>query len=464
MSGSDGLFPALARRLLAVTSAGALASGLILCLLLGLSTPLPARAQPPSVPPPDLAALETKLGEGPSLAELISYAYRANPRIKAARAEWRAATERYRVDTALDDPEVMLEGMYMVDSSGGGVKPDDWKVTFTQPLPLPGRLTKAGKVAVGEATIARLRLDLTVRDAALSIRESYEELGYLREAARLAKAEQGLIDQARKSGETAAAQGRAATVEVLKAQAQSGQLHYDLLLAEESADNERVRLNALLNRPPEAALGPLPALPIRTLAYPLEEIYRLALAHQEEIKLARASADKARDLVELTRYDTLPRLSLGVSYGDEYRAQQVGVQAGLSLPIWLGKNAGRMEAARAEAEKAGFLLKAQINDSRARIRDLYFRLKNSERLVRLYADDLIPQANRAMQTAETSFSQGQGEFADYLETSAAWYSFHLALARAEADYGQFLARLESQAGRTLTGGEGDQAGGRGETR
>ncbi|MDA8160333.1 MAG: hypothetical protein M0T76_06400, partial [Desulfobacteraceae bacterium] len=77
MSGSDGLFPALARRLLAVTSAGTSASGLILCLMLGLTAPLPARAQPPSVPPPDLAALETKLGEGPSLAELISYAYRA---------------------------------------------------------------------------------------------------------------------------------------------------------------------------------------------------------------------------------------------------------------------------------------------------------------------------------------------------------------------------------------------------
>ncbi|MDA8417785.1 MAG: hypothetical protein M0Z90_01995, partial [Desulfobacteraceae bacterium] len=129
MSVSDGLLPVLFRRLLAVTSAGDWAIGLTLCLVLGLAAPLSARAQPPSFQPPDLAALETKLGEGPSLAELISYAYRANPRIKAARAEWRAATERYRVDTALDDPEVMLEGMYMVDSSGGGVKPDDWKVT-----------------------------------------------------------------------------------------------------------------------------------------------------------------------------------------------------------------------------------------------------------------------------------------------------------------------------------------------
>lgn len=432
---------------------------LALGLLCAVSLAQPLRA---AEPPEDAALvdLERQIAEKPALPDLLAYAYRTSPQIQAAKAEWRAAVETYRVDTAWEDPEVMLEGMYMASMFGETSTPEDWKVTLTQPLPLPGQLSAAGRVANNEAAMARLRLDSAVRDTALRLRESYAELRYLREAKRLAAANQELLDQTRRVGESGAAGGRVALVDVMKAQAQSGQVRYDLLLAEDSARTEETRLNAILNRPPEAALGPLAPVQIRPLAYSLSEIHALAEENQEEVKLARIDLARANDKVDLTRYDTLPRLTLGASYGDTDQVQQVGVQASLSLPLWLGKNVSRMAAARAEADKARHLAQAQINDSRATIRDTYFRLQNSARLVRLYADDLIPQANRAMQTGETWFSKGQGSFTDYLETSAAWYNFHLALARAQADYAKLLARLESQAGRDLTSrDEGDAPAG-----
>ena len=114
-----------------------------------------------------------------------------------------------------------------------------------------------------------------------------------------------------------------------------------------------------------------------------------------------------------------------------------------------------MDTAQAEVDKMRALNKVQVNETRSAIRDIYFRLQNSDRLITLYRDDLIPQANRAMQTAETWFKTGQGSFSDYVETAGAWYNFHLALARAKADYGKFLARLESLVGMSLTERETD---------
>ncbi len=401
-----------------------------------------------------VADLEKRIAGQPALADLVAYAYRESPIIQAARAEWRSAVERYRVDTALDDPEVMLEGMYMSETAGDQAKPDEWKVTLTQPLPMPGQLSKAGAVASAEAGIARLRLDSAVRDTTLRIRESFHELLYLREATRLAQANRDLLDQLRKAGETAAASNnRASLVDVMKAQAQTGQAGYDLLLLQESERTEQTRLNSILNREPEAPIGSLTEAPFQTVVYTLEELYPLSETNLEEIRMAQASVDKADALVALTRYETLPRFTMGVSYGDVNQNQQVGVQAGLSLPLWLGKNFGRMGAARAEAEKMRAQRSAQVNEARAAVREVYFRLQNSERLVRLYRDDLIPQANRALQTAETWYKEGQGSFSDYTETVAAWYNFQLALARARADYGKFLARLESLAGRSLTARE-----------
>lgn len=396
------------------------------------------------------AEQEKQIAEQPTLPILVAFAYLESPMIKAARAEWRAAVEQYRVATALDDPELMLEEMYMTETYTDPSNPDDWKVTLTQPLPLPGRLAKAGRVASADAGLARLRLDSTVRDTILRLRESYQELLYLREALRLAEANQGLLDQLRKAGETAASNNRAALIDIMKAQAQAGQLQYDFLLLQELQRTEQTRLNSILNRTPDAPIGNLADDQIRPLLYNLDEIYSLAESNFEEIRMAQASITKAEAMASLARYETLPQFKLGVSYGEEGQIKQATVQAGFALPIWFGKNAGRLGAAQAEVEKAQALRTVQVNETRGAIGDTYFRLQNSGRLVLLYRDDLVPQANRAMQTAETWFKAGQGSFSDYAETTSAWYNFHLALARAKADYGKFLARLESLAGQSLT--------------
>lgn len=401
-----------------------------------------------------VADLEKEIAGQPSLSDLVAYAYHASPMIKAARAEWRAAIEKYRIDTAFDDPEVMLEGMYMPEMYTDPFNPDDWEVTLTQPLPLPGRLAKAGVVASVEAGLARLRLDVTVRDTTLRLRESYQELLYLREAKRLAAANREQLDQLRKVGETAPV-NRASLVDVMKAQAQSGQLQYDALLLHESEQTELARINSILDRTPEAVIGSLADEPVRSVAYSLQEIYPLAEANLEEVRMAQANVTRAEGMMDLTRYENLPQFKLGVAYGEVSEVKQVKVQAGFSLPLWFDKRAGRMDTAQAEVDKMRALNKAQVNETRSAIRDIYFRLQNSDRLITLYRDDLIPQANRAMQTAETWFKTGQGSFSDYVETASAWYNFHLALARAKADYGKFLARLESLAGMSLTERETD---------
>ncbi|MBI5016228.1 MAG: TolC family protein [Deltaproteobacteria bacterium] len=429
-----------------------LAAGLA-ALALGL--PVPARAADSAgraAAPGGTAgdSREARIAQGATLDDLTAYSYRENPMIEAARQEWRAVVEKYRVDTAYENPEVMVEGMYMQDTFGDRARPDDWKVTVSEPIPLLGRLGTAGAVTEADARIARLKLDATVRDVSVQVRESYEELCYLREAKRVAAANKDLLDQLRKVGETAYAGNRAALVDVMKAQAQSGQLQYDALLLEELERTEKTRLNALLNRAPDAPLGPLADEPVRPVVYSVEELYPLAEANLEEIRIAQAGVEKAQAMLSLTRYENLPEVKLGLSYGEQNLARQIGVQATFMLPVWPGKNFGRTGSARADLEKMRAMRASQINDSRAMIRDTYFRLQNSDRLIRLYRDDLLPQAAKAMETAETWFKQGQGSFSDYVETESAWYNFQLALARAKADYGKFLARLEKLAGRSLT--------------
>jgi cobalt-zinc-cadmium efflux system outer membrane protein len=397
----------------------------------------------------ETAALEEKISNGASLPDLLQYAYGANPSIKAARQGWKAVIERYRVETAYPDPEVVANYY---------PKPlmAEYDVMLSQMIPFPGKLAKAGEAMQAEIQMARLELDKALRDVIVGIRESYHELLYIQDAKRVVALTRDLLEHLRKVGETSYAQNRATFFDVVKAQSQLAQLQYDAVLLEDLEQTEKVQLNSLLNRPPGAGIKLLGGEPPPAVAYQLEELYSLAHKYQEEIRLAEAQINKARTRIGMAKYEYLPSFRVGVSYArgnpdmvpPEFR-DSVGVQFGLSIPLWFDKNAGRLQEAQAEEQKALSMKTAQINQTNAMIRNLYFRLKNSERLIILYRDQLLPQAARAMEVAETWFREKQGAFSDFVETEAVYYNFQLSLARAKADYGKYLAQVERLCGLSL---------------
>jgi outer membrane protein TolC len=220
-------------------------------------------------------------------------------------------------------------------------------------------------------------------------------------------------------------------------------------------------MNALLNRAPDTPIKLLDGESLPPLAYTLEEIYHLVVQYQEEVQIAESQINKARARSGLAKYEYLPEFRLGLFYagiGKPDVAMQpqdagrdaVGVQFGISIPLWFGRNSSRVDEARAEAQRALSLKTAQVNNSHAQVRNLYFRLKNAERLIVLYRDQLLPQASQSMEIAETWFRERQGSFSDFLETEATYYNFQLSLARAKADYGKYLALTERLCGRSLT--------------
>ena len=394
--------------------------------------------------------LEKKMIEGASVGDLVAYAYKANPSVQSAREAWKGIIGRYRVETAYPDPE-----------AGATYYPKplmaEYEMMISQSIPFPGKLSKAGEVVEAEIQMARLELDKALRDVVVSIRESYYELFYIKEARKIVALNRDLLEHLRKVGETTYAQGRTTFFDVVKAQSQLAQLQYDAVLLEDLEQTEKAQLNSLLNRPPGSEIKLLNGEPLPSVVYKIEEIYGLAHKYQEEIRQAETQINKARARIGLAKYEYLPMFRVGLSYarGNPEMVlpkfiDSVGVQFGLSIPLWLNKNAGRLEEAKAEEQKALFLKEAQIKQTNATIRNLYFRLQNSERLVRLYRDQLLPQAARAMEIAETWFREKQSSFTDFIETEAVYYNFQLSLARAKADYGKYLAQMERQSGISLT--------------
>ncbi len=394
------------------------------------------------------------------LSDLIHYAYAHNPAIVQAREAWRATAENYRVATGYPEPQLMVT--WFPEPIETRLGPQDWNAQISQMIPFPGKLSKAGELVAADARMARLKLDMTVKQIVLSVREAFHELDYIRQARKIADHNATLLDHIRKIAETAHADSRATLTDVVKAQSQRGQLQYDILLLEELEQTEVTRLNGLLNRPPESAIGELQPLSLNPLATDLDAIYQLAEANQEEILMAQVGVDKGDTKVALARFQNLPDFKVGLFYAgigdpdvarppDDAGRDAIGIQAGISIPLWFGTNNSRVDKAMAEKSAARAEKALRVNTVRTTVRTLYFKTRNAQRIMTLYEADLIPQAARSMALAEVWYREGESSFTDFIETQSVWYNFQLALARARADYGINLARLERLAGKELAG-------------
>ena len=389
------------------------------------------------------------------LSDLLQYALRTNPSIASSKESWKVFIENYRIGKSYPDPQLMMS--YFPSPIETRLGPQDWSLTLSQAIPFPGRLTQQGKVLEKDGKISKLKLDKTIKTIVKSVSTSFYELIYIQNAIRIAKINFNLNQELLKISENSYADDKALFYDVSKAQAQTAQIQYDILLLEELEQTEKTRINTLVNREPDADLGIAQKLAFRQIVYELKDIYKLSQENQEDILIANEKIQKADELIKLSKFENLPSFKLGLFYagiGDpdvsnlprDAGDDALGIQFGLTLPLWFEKNKSRVSKALAGKQKARAQKMVITNKTHARISRLWFKLQNSKRLITLYKDNLIPQSLRSVKTAETWYREGEGSFSDFLEIQASAYNFQLSLARAKADYGKTLIKLEQLAG------------------
>ena len=120
--------------------------------------------------PPVAAEGQTFIGTV-QLADLIDQAYTHNPSIQQAREAWRATVENYRITTGYPNPQLMVT--WFPEPIETRLGPQDWNARISQMIPFPGKLSKAGELVAADVRIARLKLDMAVKETLLALRESY---------------------------------------------------------------------------------------------------------------------------------------------------------------------------------------------------------------------------------------------------------------------------------------------------
>lgn len=391
----------------------------------------------------------------PGLRDLAAEVLERNPGVRAARAQARAAVLRAPQVRALPDPVAGVTAFLATPETRTG--PQRFSVGLSQGLPWFGKLDLKEKAALLAA--AALESDVEAKRLRLvtETRRFYYELAFLRRHREIRQELRGHLTAHEEIARARYASGVGSGQGVIKLQAEITKVDNELLSIDARRAALAAQINALRDRP---AAEPLPLqqlIETEAAALELESLIRTAFESRPELEGADARIARAETLVSLAEKGYRPDFKVGLTYTlvdgrDDAagRAQPpegngddiLGLQGGITIPIWRKKLAAGVEEALELTLAAEEMKRDVIAGIEARVGDLAQRLPLSWQQLRLLEDLLIVQAEEALDSAQAGYIASTLNALDLLDAEHVLFQANTATARAHADYLIGVARLE----------------------
>jgi outer membrane protein TolC len=391
-----------------------------------------ARYRPHDAKPP-----LPELSEKSSLQDLITYALLSNPRVEAAFYDWTGAVEEITTARSLPDP--MLN--FSADISKGasalsvGLMSDpgiNW--------PGPGKLPLKAEAAYGEALKLRAAYEDQLLATALAVKRAYYQIWVLEEQIRWTHKTLALVDEIEALARRRLAVGKVTQQDVLRAQIERDQLRNQLANLQDSHGPLEARLRAALALEAGAAMPKLtPRLDPTAAGLTEQSLLESAFQRNPRLKAMRAEVLQAVALFQLARKTTVPDYSWGVGVGGP--PVMVSPSFGITLPIWRDKVAAEIARGSTGVGAAQARVSAEELDLAVRFAETAYAWREADRNCTLFAAQLIPKADAALESATAGYVGGQSNFIDLLEAQRTILQFHMDYAVAQGQRELVLAEM-----------------------
>lgn len=388
-----------------------------------------------------LFALAPGVCDAITLAEAQALALTHNPDLAHARLELQALQGAEAQAGARPNPEL---GVLLEDTRAA---------TRTTTVQLSQAIELGGKRAARQAAAAQAReqaaVALTARqaDVRAAVAAAFFELLGADAQRQLAEAGVKLAQDAAGAADKRLQAGKVPPLEVAKARVAEAQARAELAQAHSEGLQARARLAALWGQGPQAVThaeggaGTLPDQPseAQLAAWaadaPALQLARLDIAHRQ----ALTDGERARRTPDVT-------VTVGAKRDAELGRTQAVIGFSLPLPVADRNQGGLLEALRRE-DQAREALAATTLRLQADVAAAAERLRASREQARLLADDALPVAQTAFETAMKGYELGKFAFLDVLDAQRSLFQLrrqqlqHTADAhRAAADLARLLGR------------------------
>lgn len=410
---------------------------------------LPSKGLPEELP---------ELTSQSTLKDYLVYAALNNPGLKAAFLRWKAALEKIPQVTALPDPHFTYA--YFIQSVETRVGPQNQSFALNQTFPWFGKLQLQGNAAVEAARAEKARYDAARLKLFYQVKDVYYEYYYLAKAIAVTKENLGYVKYLESVARAGFASGIIPYADVVRAEVEIGKLEDRLKTLSDEAEPIAARLNAALNRPPDAPLFWPQKLKEEKVSFTSNQLVTWLKEYNPELKAIGFQAAGEKWNIARAKKNYFPDVTLGLTGIDTGQALMPTPDSGkdpiiasvsINVPIWWSKY--RAEVRQADARYKSLLRERsdRENTLTADVKFADYKFRDAARKIALYRGALVPEAKQAFDVSLQGYQTGTETFANVVDSIRVLLQFELSYERAFADREQSLAKLEMLVGGTIPG-------------
>lgn len=392
------------------------------------------------------------VGPPVTLADLLREASEHNPDLVALRQQIEVTRQRPQQARALNPPMAEAQVWQWPINTLNPANTNMYMFMVRQDL--PGRGKRELRAAVAEKDIALADNEVTIRARQIvnEIKQAYASLFIARKAIDIHLASVDLLGQIADVSQVKYTTGRISQQDVLKPMVELSKLHSDIIQFDEQANLASARLNVLVNRAPETAIGPLVEPRDETLPA-TADVQRLAIERQPELERARLEIQRAEAELASAKRDYKPDYSVQGGYMLMPRMTDAWMgSVAVSWPKapWSrGKLDARVAEQRSAVDAAKARERAMENMVRLSVQEALVRATSAQERAELFRTTILPQAQQTLDVSRIAYQSDRLDFQAVIDNQRTLLDAELAHVRALSEFEQARADLERAIGTDL---------------
>lgn len=389
-----------------------------------------------------------------SLRELIDEALENNPGLKAADQRIEAAKTRISQERwALPDP--MMGAAAEGRSRNPANFTDYMAINYMveQEIPNPLKLWTRGKIAGLERDMSQAAYQGKARQLIADVKSAYYDLFMMERSIEVNQENKELVGQFLKSAEARYSVGKATQSDVLKAQVELAKLTNERVTLGQMRQTAVARLNALLNRPTQEAIGTTVfKTEMRSNKFEWNSLEKLTLEKNPDLLEVESAVKRQEASLRLARFEYLPDFmarSENRQFNGE-RPQEYDAFLGMTVPLWgFKKQRSQVKEAKALLDEAHANFQQTKNAVLFEVQDALVRVESNQRLAALYETSVLPQAQQSLKSAVAGYESDRNDFLSLIDAQRNLKTFQLEYYDSIVKLEQSFADLERTVGTDL---------------
>lgn len=398
-------------------------------------------------------AEEAKTSE--TLPTLIESALANNPELKSSQARWRMFVSKAKQASSLDDPMFMfkLQNMVAREPFVFDKDPQSAKVIgISQQLPFWGKRAIKEEIAQYEAESFRWAIEERKLELRRMVKETWYQLYSVDKSLEIVDKNLKILADFVAIAESKYSLGQGVQQDIFKAGLEKSKMLDMQISLQQQRRSLEANLNYLLYRPGTTQVGKIADFELPTPSLTVEQLNETAYEKRPQVKSLIMLSNKGMASHRLAQKEFYPDFNLSFEYMfreasmNDPGLNMFSLGVTFNLPLQRERRQSMLAESSSETAMSMEELNALKNSISYSVNDLLAQMERRRKLIELYRNGIIPQAEQSLESAVISYRVNKVDFLTLLDGRMSLFNYEKELYESKAEYMMKLAQLEAVVG------------------